>query len=263
MRWLFILLVAGNFGYWAWNYLYLAQNPSTTKIHELEPSVADNQLKLLSEGKPRNSMAMHMDEGLGGVVEKDNMSETTAVAEPVVETPVATTMIPDEPTIPVSDQRAVPDWCLRIDSIEDGKARKRLDTLLTAHEAIVYDSGESEFSQKKFWVMIAPYANRGDASAAVKRLDAAKITDFYLVRGGDYINAISLGVFSSVESANRRIEQLKRIKIPMKSPGLVEIDLPAKRGWIETRLASKDQYEQLQQELTLSGYNEWRALSCQ
>lgn len=60
-----------------------------------------------------------------------------------------------------------------------------------------------------FWVHTPPTSNRGNTDTVVDRLRRVGIRDFYVVADGEYENAVSLGVFSQVDSAERHAERLR------------------------------------------------------
>lgn len=62
-----------------------------------------------------------------------------------------------------------------------------------------------------FWVHTAPSSTREDADTAVDRLRRAGIRDFYVVADGEFANAVSLGVFSQRDSAERHAERLRSL----------------------------------------------------
>jgi len=59
-----------------------------------------------------------------------------------------------------------------------------------------------------YWVNIAATEDRAAAEVITDALRADGLTDFYIVPSGDDQNAISLGVFSELGRAQRRLQQL-------------------------------------------------------
>ncbi|MCH6572429.1 MAG: SPOR domain-containing protein [Proteobacteria bacterium] len=59
-----------------------------------------------------------------------------------------------------------------------------------------------------YWVNIAAAEDRAAAEVITDALRADGVTDFYIVPSGDDQNAISLGVFSELGRAQRRLQQL-------------------------------------------------------
>ncbi|MEQ8289744.1 MAG: SPOR domain-containing protein [Gammaproteobacteria bacterium] len=61
----------------------------------------------------------------------------------------------------------------------------------------------------KFWVYLAPQASTARAEQAVEELKQQGIRDLQLIRSGDLLNAVSLGLFSSQAAVNRRLNEIK------------------------------------------------------
>lgn len=60
-----------------------------------------------------------------------------------------------------------------------------------------------------FWVYLAPRESREEAVADIKDLKQKGVKDILLVREGDLLNAVSLGLFSSQAAVNRRLNEIK------------------------------------------------------
>ena len=66
-----------------------------------------------------------------------------------------------------------------------------------------------EQGKQLFWVYLAPRDSRAQAEAAMIDLKQKGVKDMRLIREGDLLNAISLGLFSSQASVNRRLNEVK------------------------------------------------------
>ncbi len=66
-----------------------------------------------------------------------------------------------------------------------------------------------EKGNQLFWVYLAPRDSLEQAKAAMKDLEQKGVKDMRLIREGDLLNAISLGLFSSQASVNRRLNEIK------------------------------------------------------
>ncbi|KAK2701799.1 hypothetical protein QYM36_019554 [Artemia franciscana] len=60
------------------------------------------------------------------------------------------------------------------------------------------------------WVYLEPKATEAEARAQVEQLKQQGVSDYYMVTKGNMKNAISLGLFSSQETVNRRLEELAK-----------------------------------------------------
>lgn len=87
------------------------------------------------------------------------------------------------------------------------KATQILETLKLSFRNIEGDNG----SPKRFWVYVPPRPKLDEAQRKAKELATLGVQDYFVVNdGGRWQNALSLGLFSSRESAERRLEELKQ-----------------------------------------------------
>ena len=66
-----------------------------------------------------------------------------------------------------------------------------------------------EQGKQLFWVYLTPLESREEAVAAMEDLKQKGVKDIRLIREGDLLNAISLGLFSSQAAVNRRLNEIK------------------------------------------------------
>lgn len=60
-----------------------------------------------------------------------------------------------------------------------------------------------------FWIYLAPQESRQGAMEVLQGLKNKGVSDYRLVRWGNLVNAISLGVFSSQSAVNKRLAELQ------------------------------------------------------
>lgn len=85
-------------------------------------------------------------------------------------------------------------------------------------------------TRKGFWVLLPPEKTRAAASQHIKALKARGIKDYFLVVTGEQVNAVSLGVFSMSDSAQRRYEQMKKLGFDAR---VMQVDLPLREYWLD------------------------------
>ena len=66
-----------------------------------------------------------------------------------------------------------------------------------------------EQGKQLFWVYLAPRDSFAQAKAAMNDLKQKGVKDMRLIREGDLLNSISLGLFSSQAAVNRRLNEIK------------------------------------------------------
>jgi sporulation related protein len=75
---------------------------------------------------------------------------------------------------------------------------------------ILYKQRQTDEQGKQlFWVYLAPRQSRASAEAAFNDLKQKGVKDMRLIREGDLLNSISLGLFSSQAAVNRRLNEIK------------------------------------------------------
>ncbi len=114
----------------------------------------------------------------------------------------------------------------------------------------------------RYWVMLPPYPNQNKATEAAAALKAMGIRDFFVIRNGEYGNAVSLGVFSTRERAKRRQAQIGRLKGRKWKVKIEKIGGPSSTEnlWLSFRLSNKT--EQVREVLRKQGLSSVKEISC-
>ncbi len=84
--------------------------------------------------------------------------------------------------------------------------------------------------RKGFWVMIPPAETRKAAKKSVRELKKKEIVDYFLVVTGEQTNAVSLGVFSRSDLAQRRYDEILGLGFEVK---IRQVDLPLREYWLD------------------------------
>ncbi len=164
---------------------------------------------------------------------------TADAATPVTGAPAATfaaapasASSPDvAPEVPSTDAgtAAGPTACLRYGPFAAAPAadafQRRLAQRGVKHKRFVQD-GEP---RKLFWVYLEP-SSKDEAQIAIDALAKAGVKDYLLIKRAGIENAISLGVFSSQESVNRRLAEMSERGY---QPLVVPRYEPQKTHWVD------------------------------
>jgi len=81
-----------------------------------------------------------------------------------------------------------------------------------------------------YWVLLPPEKDRKTARKVIVRLKEKKIKDYFLVATGSKKNAISLGVYSRPDLAQKRLDMIKKLGF---SVSVDKVDLPRHEYWLE------------------------------
>lgn len=191
MKWIFAILLLANLVFFAVMQLGSAKPRDAMRGHE--PVKAD-QVKLLPEPAQQPPLALTM----SGVADKGN------------EAPAP---------------QAKPEVCLEWGQFSGealSRATQALDKLQLGEQL------EPRKAEKSggYWVYVAPRKTLPEAQKKTDELKQLGVTESYIIREGKMQFAISLGIFSTEEAANKYLEQLraKGVKSAVTGPRTQEID---------------------------------------
>lgn len=228
MKWLFVLLLLGNLLFFA--YTQLESPPAQVDWRSREVNAAQLRQVAFGASEPASDSP-------APAQATPTPSETPA-AEPATSTPAATpaasepktepkpaapavaaTPTPASPApVPATTAAATPPKpsgplaCFAWRNILPAdlpNARKRLAALQLGGEVSVQNVGAE--GPQRFWVYIPPRGTLADAQKKAEELRGLGVSDFFVVADGSRWNrAVSLGLFSTREAAERRLEALKQ-----------------------------------------------------
>lgn len=98
--------------------------------------------------------------------------------------------------------------CLTIGPFDPVIGILELKEWLLSHEVPFRKRIEEKRIKERYWVYLEPQGE-DEAKAQLVELENKGLTDYYMIKKGDMKNAISLGLFSSQKTVNRRLVELK------------------------------------------------------
>jgi len=101
-----------------------------------------------------------------------------------------------------------PAACARIGPLRDVARVEALERWFAGRPVSLQRRVEDGPQRKLFWVYLEPSGSEAQAHTRLDDLRRRGVEDYMLVRRGGLKNAISLGLFSSQESVNRRLAEL-------------------------------------------------------
>lgn len=188
MKWLCALLLAANLLYWG--YHSMAGAPGAIR-HSTE--INADKVKLLASLPVLNVTRPAV---------ASDIAEAAAPAPLPASAPAPTPAPRPTPTPAPKEVAAI---CMRW----SGTGQPQTDAIRGRLKALGLASSETTVSGK-VWVYIPPQTDLELAKRKVQQLSDQGVQDFYLINnGGRWQNAISLGVFSNKDGAERRLAELK------------------------------------------------------
>ncbi|WP_257254482.1 MULTISPECIES: SPOR domain-containing protein [unclassified Endozoicomonas] len=171
MRWIVLILLLSNVGYFVWGYYHQSHKPyRAIKVDTEVPVQAGKRLMLLSE------MASTLPE------QTLKKKETKGIAEA---------------------------QCLVVGPFESSAKADSLQQKLFSVGVSSRERSDNEVMLADYWVHIPPRSNRQAAIRLLRELQGQGI-DSFVITQGELANGISLGLFSKEVSANevsRRVQE--------------------------------------------------------
>lgn len=214
MKWLAGALLLANAAFLGWNYLE-AQRPGEM-AQPPAPPLKGKRIELVSE--------LAREPSLNTVDALKDAATPAPSATPGAGTADASTATgsPKPPSVPKQ-------VCYRVNGLADAATARRITGQLTSLGARMLAEGSESATETKYWVFLPPFRTRSAAQSAIAQLKRRGFTDYYLVKGGQNANAVSLGVFSDRAGAERRLSRIRRYGF---TPKLDETPFPVQRRWV-------------------------------
>ena len=217
MRWFFYALLLSNIGLFGWIW-YQQMQPAPAMVAVAPADEGAHSLTLLSEmnSAPRRP------------AEKPVAQPPQRVEPAPINTQPPPSVSPPSPVV-----AETPAVCVRITDLDSEQDANTLAQVLERKGASVAKRGSDQAASTRYWVLLPPFKSGTAARAALERLKKAGLKDYYLVRSGESRNAISLGVYSSKDSAERRLQQVHSHRFDAR---IDEIQMTSNRWWLELNL---------------------------
>lgn len=191
MRWLFLLMLVLNIGYFGWEFNQSKARTSPVVV------TADGKVPaiiLLSELESGSEAAVNTDADAAPASATVAGSEPETTTQPVVKVPE-----PESETAPVSAPSA--SACYTLGPFRDLADLRKLIRDIRDYVAAASFRSHEEREQSMYWVHLPPQENHDAALALAAQLKAKKIRDYYVLNSGEQVNAISLGHFRDKNGA--------------------------------------------------------------
>jgi hypothetical protein len=123
--------------------------------------------------------------------------------------------------------------CVNVGPFSTSKDTDEMEAWLATRAAALHRVAETVRSRRFFWVYLSP-TSREDAQQKLADLERKGVRDVLMIRRDGLQNAISLGLFTSQDSVNRRLAEVKK-------QGYQPIVVPrvenTERYWLRANLA--------------------------
>lgn len=227
MKWVFILLLLGNVVYLGWEIDRDARLDRANVSSAIRVPAGTQRLVLLTELEklPETRSHIKLDNELS--VENFNSEPVLPIAlnpntEKMIDILLTESSImqlgdgletsgslKEDLSSDLSVSVPVKTVCYTYGPIPNLKESALLSEWLNERGILFNQRQTVEQGKQLFWVYLAPRESRALAEATLKDLTQKGVKDMRLIREGDLLNAISLGLFSSQAAVNRRLNEIK------------------------------------------------------
>ncbi|KAF0812016.1 hypothetical protein IGB42_03558 [Andreprevotia sp. IGB-42] len=244
MKWLFCILVIANLLFFGYTRLVPQTPPPRVAPKEINASQV-NVVNGANTSEASAAMPEHAASPAPTV--PPTSTEAAPEATPQPTTPARPTAAPkpspapSPSPAPVTQAQAAGNLCLRWTGITGDQASLARDKLrqlgLTGQE-------NTAAQNAKFWVYVPPLADIETAKKKAQQFSELGVDDYFVVNNGSkWQNAISLGIFSTQEAGERRLEELRNKGV--KSAIVRERDDGVRHTSFLIRKASEEQQAKL------------------
>lgn len=221
MKWVIVILLAINLVYFGWELdrqttINLSQKyqalkvppgiPRLTLVRELQdtPPARNGRDAVAESPGPFDGSTETVADATRELQEANVMIEEEFVNELV-------TRLPDISVAEITTTDIAPELSMCFtygpfaDYAQSGQLTDWFEQRRVKHEQRL----ESKNEKQLFWIYLEPQESRDSAMQAIADLERKGVRDFRLIEVGSMQNAISLGLFSTQASVNKRLNELK------------------------------------------------------
>lgn len=240
MKWLFIILLVANLIYLGWE---LDRQATIDDMQNREALVIPPHVKKLvllkelpSPPAPRSAQEEKKEDT---VAEGEEVMRADAAPsiDVMIEEKFAQELVAQLPDISVAEPVDTPEaMCFSFGPFPDDQQGQDLKAWFEGRQVFVQQRPEKDRENQLFWIYLAPQDSLGGAMQAIEDLKEKGIQDYRLNETGDLRHAISLGLFSTQASVNKRLNELKDkgyrpIVVPYRKVNLIY--------WIDVKLINQ------------------------
>ncbi len=233
MRWLFLLLLAANIIFFFWNWLR-EDDAGSSYQQETAFSSKGKTLVLLSELEPASTIPPPVKDKPSPADSAPIKELPPAAAEQRASKPATiasrtSTASSSPPSLPTEQKGGL---CYVLGPFTSSAKVQQVISRIANSSALVEKRWSSPQQRTGYWVHIPPAASSKKARDTAQKLNAAGFADAQPITSGEMKNAVSLGIFSTRESARKR---LARVKKHNRDTVINEVRIRKRQYWLALR----------------------------
>lgn len=261
MKWLFIVFLLLNICYFGWefdrqthievsNTVRPFNVPADVQILELlgesvRNSETTNSALPLTSGENTNEIKEATDQfsdiensplqNIASMMDQGNIMIEKKIINGLVNS------YPEAATNYVKETEQEKLLCVSFGPFAESNQASELSNWLKENEIQTRQRTDGGTKDQYFWIYLYPSNSKDEAVAAIEDLKGKGIQDYKVINKGNLQNAISLGLFSSQATVNRRLKELKNIGY---QPIMVPYHKAESIIWVDAKFDIKDDSEE-------------------
>lgn len=246
MRWLTLMLLAVNLGYYGWQLDQDARLARANRSQTLILPAGAATLKLVRElpAPPEVVDRMEAELDFEPAAQAVNDPDLQPAGGVAAEIQAGTGAGPGE-LVDLLPELQAPDTvpgpvkylCFSYGPLPEEKHAVWVSDWFRARMIPARSRTSEDRDRSLFWVYLAPQPSREEAAAVLQTLASRGIRDYRLIDRGDLANAVSLGLFSTQSAVNDRLRQLREQGF---QPVVVPYANVQRIHWIDVRVPNGD-----------------------
>ncbi len=233
MRWLFLLLLAANIIFFFWNWLR-EDDAGSSYQQEAAFSSKGKTLVLLSELEPALTIPPPVKDkpspaDSAPIKELPPATAEQRASEPVTTASRTSTASSSPPSLPTAQKGGL---CYVLGPFTSSTKVQQVISRTANLSARVEKRWSSSQQRTGYWVHIPPATSSKKSRDTAQKLNAAGFADAQPITSGEMKNAVSLGIFSTRESARKR---LTRVRKHNRDATINEVRIRKRQYWLALR----------------------------
>lgn len=233
MRGFFLLLLLTNVSFFAWQFYTSDETRDANDVYR-DVLIVNNGMTLLSELPEDKRPALREPEA-GEKPKPGERAIKQEQKEDKAKPPVEARATEEQ----LAKNQAT-EHCFSVGAIADKASARAFVRWLQKKGAKEISQGEQQGKRLTYWVMLPAYSSRAKANEAAEILSNKRIRDFFIVRSGEHENAVSLGVFSTKEGAQRRYQEISNLKARLRKPRITVVERPTVRYQVSFKIKESE-----------------------
>ena len=215
MRWVFISFLLLNVLYFGWELDRQTKSDHSNTGLLVNIPVDSQPLRLLAEldsgSYPKPAIKTEPVE-IESTAQGQDLTDYEANESKLVIPEPISELVTELPAIDITDLHARSDevYCFRFGPLPEEILATGLSDWFKSRRASANIRYTDEQGKKLFWIYLTPRQSRSGAMDIILDLRKKGVSDYRLISRGNLQNAISLGLFSSQASVNKRLRELEK-----------------------------------------------------